>query len=128
VTVKDAITIERTSDSPWKSRLFLSGVIVGGAGIALMAGGIVTGIISMKKNGDVEEECDHNICDNEDRDLVKTRDRFAMTSTMLWIAGGAATATGAALMLMWWKKRENLQTSSLSILPGAGGVTVIGDF
>jgi hypothetical protein len=127
VTAED-ITIEDTPVSPWKNRLFLSAAIVGGAGFAAMSGGIVTGIISLKKNVDVEEKCDHDICDAENRDLVKTRDRFAAISTVLWIAGGAATATGVALMLVWWKKRENIQSSSLTILPGVGGVTIAGGF
>ena len=128
VTAEESITIMETTVSPWKNRIFISGVIVGGAGIALMSGGIVTGIVSLKKNVDVEEKCAHATCDAEYRDLVKTRDRFAATSTVLWIAGGAATATGVALMFVWRKKRENLRSFSISMLPGIGGGTILGEF
>jgi hypothetical protein len=117
-----------TTPSIWKNRFFLSGAIVAGAGVALMAGGCITGIVSLKKDDDVQEKCTGGVCDSRYRDLINTRDHIATTSTVLWVVGGVATATGIALILVSQKKKGKFVSSAISVLPGVGGLIVTGVF
>ncbi|CAN5801093.1 hypothetical protein BH11MYX4_BH11MYX4_19590 [soil metagenome] len=76
------------------------GLVVGGVGVAGVAVGAITGLIAMGKNSDSKKACPNDgACASTDavdaNDSAKT---FGLVSTVAFIAGGVAVATGAILI------------------------------
>ncbi len=103
-----------------------AGLVIGGAGVASLIVGGVTGVIALGKASTVEERCDGGLaCDQEGLDAARSGDTFSLISTMTFIAGGVAVVGGGALFFL-------NPRSKLSVNPTAshdsGGLTFRGVF
>jgi tetratricopeptide (TPR) repeat protein len=78
------------------------GFIVGGAGLALGVGAIVTGALASSDFAQLEEECPGGVCpDRADlRDAQSRGEALAITTDVLWITGTVALAAGVALLFV----------------------------
>ncbi|MBN2717627.1 MAG: hypothetical protein JXX14_17375 [Deltaproteobacteria bacterium] len=113
--------------NPSKS-LFVSGLVIGGIGVASLIAGGVFGGLALSKNASVKTVCEQGICENADRQLVESRDQFAVLNTVFLITGGVLTATGVVLLVVSKKKRERLSDANISLLPVPFGVSLTGRF
>lgn len=118
------------SDAPGTKRKkpFISGLVVGGMGLAGVIGGSVFGGLSLLKDNLVRKRCPNGTCDPRYHDLVDTRDRYVLLSTILWAAGGALTATGIVMILVAKLKDDESEDSSIAVIPGIGGLVLAGEF
>ncbi len=83
---------------------WMPGWIIAGAGGALALGGVITGVMALGRQSDLEDRCvmdgDRFLCDDAalaDADGGKT---LALTTDILLIAGGVTLATGVVLALI----------------------------
>jgi len=86
---------QHTLDStPW---------IVAGAGGVLITAGVVTGLLAKGRQSDLESECPTKQgCSQKAQDLQDSGKTLALTTDVLFVAGGAAVATG----VVWWFLRN----------------------
>jgi len=78
------------------------GFIVGGAGLAVGVGALVTGILSTSDLDTLRSECVDRVCPDR-TDLRDTADRgetLALVTDVLWITGAAAVAAGVVLLFV----------------------------
>jgi len=83
------------------------GFIVGGVGVALGVGAIITGLLSSGDFATLEDECPGGACPDR-QDLRDTRSRgeaLAVTTDVLWITGAAALAAGVVLIFVLQEDR-----------------------
>jgi hypothetical protein len=118
----------------------LTGILVGGAGVAGVAVGVVFGFVALGKRSDynsaVQNLCpDRNACDPANRGQVQdARDAIgspATVSTIAFVAGGALITTGAILYFTAPKTASSSAARvhlSPAIGPGAGGAALRGTF
>lgn len=75
------------------------GFVVMGAGVAIVAAGIVTGALAMGKADELEESCPvRTACPPENEALEEDARLFGTVSTVGFVVGGAALAGGAVLL------------------------------
>jgi hypothetical protein len=100
--------------------------VIGGIGIAPLAAGTVFGLVaSGTYHRAIDQDCNGNpkACTQAGADHVGTARTQATVSTVLFIAGGAAVATGGILFLMAPKRRaDHVQ---VSIAPVVGGSSLV---
>lgn len=85
--------------------------IVAGAGGLLVAGGVVTGLLAKGKQSDLESECPtKQSCSPRAQDLRDSGKTLALTTDVLFVAGGAAIATG----VIWWALKYRTPTLEAS--------------
>ena len=116
------------------------GYVVGAIGVAGIAVGAVTGLIAIGKNNDSKKECPNDgACASKDavdaHDSAKT---FGTVSTIAFIAGGVAVATGAVLIFTAPPSRtgsagsSNVARRGIRVVPAtdgrSGGLSVAGIF
>ena len=66
-------------------------------GAGAVVGGSIFGLIAISKNSSGEGTCTSNVCPKNGLDEIRQADDYATVSTILFIAGGALLAGGAAL-------------------------------
>ena len=72
-----------------------------GVGAAAMAGGVVTGVMAKKKQGELDDICDGFACrDSSFVDIQNSRDKLALTTDILLPVGGVLAATGLVLVII----------------------------
>ena len=113
---KDATTAPEAAPAKDVHRgrpLMITGIALLAGGGAVLAGSLVTGLLAMKKNGEIEDACMERsgvdcALDISMRDTVDQRDALGLTTTILWIGGGALAAAGAVLLIVGKKKGETM--------------------
>ena len=87
-----------TSDAgltePANQRWWLWPVVVGGAGAALMLGGVATGVMASSKQKELDDKCKDGVCDPKLQATADSGKTLALVTDVLLIGGGAALATG----------------------------------
>lgn len=73
-------------------------IVMGGGG-ALIAGGVVTGIMALGKKSDLESACTDGVCPPELRSEADSGKTLALMTDILVGAGIAAVGVGAALLI-----------------------------
>ncbi len=87
-----------TPAQPASSGLRTVGLVVGGAGVAALAVGAVTGIMTFDRASIVDAHCDDAMrCDREGLDAASSGRTLSLVSTIAVSAGAAALALGAVL-------------------------------
>ncbi|MCP4680367.1 MAG: tetratricopeptide repeat protein [Deltaproteobacteria bacterium] len=119
----DQPATQTTSDNPVLKTV---GWVSVGLGGALLIGGGVTGGLALKKNGELEDKCEPDVCYSDSYSLMEDRDGLATTSTILFVAGGVVAATGVVLLLVSHKKEG--ATLDVVMAPGPGSVMLTGRF
>ncbi len=79
----------------------IAAIVVGGAGLALVAGGVVTGILTASAQSELEEGCPSRAgCDPALEDTQARGQTLALVTDILLFGGLAAVGTGVALWLL----------------------------
>ncbi len=76
--------------------------VLTGAGAAALSAGIVTGIMTSSKEGELKEGCDRYDCPDEPgwQDKIDDTERLAVITDVLWGTGLASIGVGVALLLL----------------------------
>ncbi|MBN2528260.1 MAG: hypothetical protein JXR76_17840 [Deltaproteobacteria bacterium] len=110
-----------------KSR-FIAGIALGSAGVGSIIVGSIFGGLALNKNTEVEKKCPQGICDEQFRDLVNDRDRFAVLNSVFLFAGGALVAAGGVLVTLSLLKKDKLNGPAVAVSPTPFGIAVSGNF
>lgn len=106
------------------------GLVVGGVGIAALAGGTVLGVLAKNKNDSSEEECrpgDARFCNAEGVSLREDAQSLGNFSTIAFIGGGALVATGVVLFLTAPEDRAPVALST-QLTPHSAALRLGGQF
>jgi hypothetical protein len=117
------------TSGPWKT----VGLVAGGTGVALVIGGVVTGLIGKGKLDQLDKDCKgvHTGCSvpnlESRKDSIRT---FQTTTNVLLIGGGVLAAAGIGLFLLTPSEQSSNSSISLQISPGiqGGHVSLTGSF
>lgn len=112
--------------------LRIAGFVTGGAGLAVLAGGAVFGILAMTTNSAANDECTNPAgCDagTVDRANGKRDDArlFANFSNVMIPVGVVAVGAGAVLVWQGYKRKPST-TGSFTVAPTLGGLVAKGTF
>jgi hypothetical protein len=128
--VKETQKVEKNSGEdaaqekkPGARALAIGGYAAAGLGAGLLVAGAVTGGLALSLSKDLEKKCAGNECPPAQHDDVDRMNAMAMASTVLLAVGGAAAATGIALIIVGTvkgRKLEKQKNVSLAILPPGG--------
>jgi hypothetical protein len=100
--------------------LVLPIALMAGGG-ALIAGSVVTGLMTLSAQSDLEHGCkSKTACDPKLQSTKSRGQTLAAVTDVLMIGGVAAAATGATLFLMWrGQSPSEAPSASVMCLPGA---------
>lgn len=94
-----------TDDNPGGTQRIL-GITAAGLGVGALAGGTIFGVMAITTNSDGEAECVGRACSQAGFDRIQQASDRATVSTILFVAGAALVAGGAALYLTAPKGRK----------------------
>jgi hypothetical protein len=120
--------------SPGRGAGWTAGFVVGGLGLAALAAGGVTGILTIQKKADKEEACPNYRCPTDKRfsageDARKAGALFSTISTVTFAVGGAAVVAGIILIATSASKAPRVSTTvEVTALPGGAAFTLQGRF
>ncbi len=134
-----APTGSTTADQPPPSRSPLRsiGVVTTGVGVALVVGGVFTGLAANSRFNDLEQQCpDRSRCTLGDLDDRKQSIKnLELTTNILLIGGGVLAVTGITLFVLGASRPGSSKAGSSSGVslrvapsPGGGHVAVTGSF
>ena len=106
--------------------------MIGGVGVASLAVGVITGILTIGKKSTVDKLCSPT-CFEKDRTAVLDAESAGKTlssiSTITFIAGGVGLAAGVVLVLTSGPRRApTTATLGAMPLPGGGALSLGGSF
>jgi hypothetical protein len=118
-----------SSPGPWKT----VGLVAGGTGVAMVIGGVVTGLIGKSKVDQLDKDCGgpRESCKAPNlesrKDTIRT---FQTTTNVLLIGGGVLAVAGVGLFLLSPSSETSKGSVSLQISPGiqGGHVSLTGSF
>lgn len=124
---------EQTSPASGGARSALPWIAFGVGAVGLGVGG-VTGLLAMSQHSHLTSVCNGTTCPATEQNDVDNYHTMALVSTIGFIAGGAAVATGAILLLIR-PKAENSSSAlphgaPLRVVPlvGFGTIGAVGEF
>ncbi len=124
-----AVATRARSDagSDGSTRKLVTWSLIGGGAAFLAAGGVMGGL-ALKQEGDLT--CEPNVpCDASQRDTLEGAKTKATLSTIFFGIGGAATATGIALLLTGSSEpKAKVGSTTLKPTLGWGSLGVVGQF
>lgn len=95
------------------------GFIVGGVGVALGIGAIITGVMSSSDLSTLQAECPGGMCPDDQalRDAHSRGQTLAVVTDVLWVTGVVALATGVALIFALQEGGGGETTAGLGCTP-----------
>jgi hypothetical protein len=99
------------------------GAVVLAVGLAAVTAGAITGGIALKLAGEVEDGCVGQQCLLEDEGKAGDANALGIASTVLFIAGGAASAAGVVLLVLRPGPSSSSSEVAISIAPA--GVSAV---
>ena len=99
-------------------------IIVGGAGVALVIGGVITGLMASSAQSELEDGCPSRMgCDPSLEDTQSSGETLALVTDILLFGGLAAVGTGVALLFVMGGDEEPAQAGEpvASVGCGPGG-------
>jgi tetratricopeptide (TPR) repeat protein len=119
---------EEPRDGGGGGGLRIAGMATGGVGVVLIGTGVLFGLQAKSAQKDVQAAVDMGAVWTDELDQKDADGRSAAKlSTITLGVGAAAVVAGGALFYLGLRKGKT-ETSSLSIVPHARGVTVMGSF
>lgn len=117
-----ASTPSSATDGP--NGTLVAGIVVGGVGVVSVAVGAVLGAMTGSELADARGDaslCPEERCTPDGREAVDAARAKGVGSTVAFVAGGAAVATGAVLVVVGLREDDPVRTG-LRIAPGPGDV------
>ena len=108
-----------------------AGFVVGGVGLAGIAGAITTGLVLPGKQSIIDANCGADFrCNKEGFDAVQSGKTLAAANTTLWFVGGILTGVGAVLVVFGGNGGDSKPGTALKIqpIPGGAGASLAGKF
>jgi hypothetical protein len=110
------------------------GFVTAGVGLAIVGGGVVTGIMAKSKENDVDEKCqatpDH--CDPALKPTLDSAASLAKVTNVLLIGGGVVTLVGVGMAIFGGKSSAQTARANVTFVPvlgsNTGGVVATGSF
>jgi hypothetical protein len=116
--------IELPVDATARARLGVHGWWALGAGVALLIGGGITGGVALHLDKELSKECEGGSCPPAQHADLDTRDRLAVTSTVLIAGGVAASAVGILILAVFARTPKMSEDESEG--PAAALVPAVG--
>jgi hypothetical protein len=98
------------------------GFVLGGIGVAALAASGVFGALALSKKSVVDGHCDADGCDQDGLDAKRSGSTLATVSTVAFVAGAAALATG---LFFVFTKPSSARVGVGAAAMGAGGGAVL---
>lgn len=110
------------------SSMKTAGFIVGGVGILGLGLGTIFGLSAKSNWDDAQSACRPGACGpgSEAQNLKDSASSSGTLSTIAFVVGGAALATGIVLLVVAPPSRSSSTSARLEIVPGIGGISVAG--
>jgi hypothetical protein len=103
--------------------------VLAGVGVAGIAVGSITGLMTLSKKSKIEDNCPNRTCNAEGRDAVDSAQSLGLISTIGFGVGAAALAGAAVLHFTSNSGSEHRASGlTLGVSPGGGGVGYRGMF
>lgn len=118
---------------PGRGAGWAAGFVVGGIGLAGLAAGGVTGVLTIRQKTEVDRLCAMSPCPDSTRkealEAARSGKLFSAISTVTFAVGGAAVIAGIILIATSGSKAPPASTTvAVTALPGGAGVTMQGRF
>jgi hypothetical protein len=113
----DSAVSAPVDDDPGKAQRTV-GYVVGGAGVASLAGALVFGLAASSTNASLRERCPGGICSAYDAETVDTARSQATTSNVLFFTGLAALGGAAIVLFTAPSAKPERSTAALQVVPG----------
>jgi tetratricopeptide (TPR) repeat protein len=104
------------SGEPENKRWWLTPVVIGSAGAAMMVGSIATGLMANSKQKELDDKCVNGTCDPSLKSTADSGKTLALVTDILLIGGGAVLATGAVLFFVKKPKASEQPSTSASAI------------
>lgn len=107
------------------------GFVIGGAGVLGLVAAGVTGGMLMARDGRIEEQCEDKRCTPEGRALIDGSGPLFIGNAIAWGVGVAGIGVGAYLLLSSGEDSSSDGVKAAvapAVLPGGGGVAMVGRF
>lgn len=82
------------------SGLTIAGIATAGVGVLALGGGVVTGLLSQKKESDARDNCIDTVCTEASEGQFDSAKNMATVANVLFISGGVLAATGITLVIV----------------------------
>jgi hypothetical protein len=105
-----------------------------GGGLAVTAGGVITGALALVKGNELKDSCPEQVhCTEEDKKIKDSSDRLALVTNILLPVGSVIATTGLVLIIMGSRKSSaNSDAARVQVIPIAArdtaGVLLTGRF
>ena len=97
--------------------LKIAGGLITGIGGAMLITGIITGAVSKKKQGELDDLCTDKVCDDSSyKGIEDKRDTLALTTDIMLIGGGVIAVTGVIILIAGNKNQETQDAPSLATM------------
>jgi tetratricopeptide (TPR) repeat protein len=110
----------------------VAGLVSLASGGAMLAAAIATGVVALKKNAALKNDCVSSVCQGGDQSEILSRDTLALSTDVLIGVGTAAVLVGTVLFVWSKKKAKNNESVGLRMIPSAGpqvaGMSFSGEF
>lgn len=101
----------------------MAGLIVGGSGVLTLSLGIYFGVHAASLSDELGQlSADKGVWNARYQDIYDSGQNYALAANLLYVAGGAAIASGALLYLLGWRK--DVAARAVAISPVVRGATV----
>lgn len=105
-------------DDAGGSGLPVAALVVGGAGAALLVGGLITGLMTASKQSELEDGCPTRVgCDPALEDTRDSGETLALVTDVLLVTGIAAVGVGAVLFFTGQERTSESATASVGCGP-----------
>jgi hypothetical protein len=107
------------------------GLVLGGTGVAALAGGVVAAVVAANKQAEVRDGCARaNVCSVDMMDEVDSMRTARDASAFLLVGGGLSLASGVVVYLLAPNAPKAATAFSVSpaVAPGAAGLFAAGRF
>ena len=99
------------ADASARSPRFYAGISLAAVGAAAMLTSIATGVLTKKREQELEDKCDGRSCDASLKDTADSGQRLARTTDALLFGGIALAGAGAALLVFGGLERSTPQAA-----------------
>lgn len=102
------------AEPAWRKPVMIGAYAVGGAGLAL---GAVTGILALRKHGQLSTDCTRDICGPPQKPALDNFHTLAQLSTIGFVVAGVGAATGTVLLFMRPQPQEEDEATAGNVEP-----------
>ena len=131
VTPPPVAPVAPVSSTSFRPALRVAGVATAGVGLALVATGVYFGLHAASDSNALEQSAaQRQTWSAADRAVDSDGTSSARAATALYVAGGIAVATGAALAFLGWPRKGAgaATTASVGAVPGGAALWLRGEF